>query len=114
MLNKKKVILISLISVFAICAGVFSVKNKDKGSKSSIMTAGIEYIEIPSTGKKLYIKKVKPIKPALWKGSYDGILHYKDGSSVEINVSSYGDFFGTKGEDRSLDSDGIYKYELSE
>ncbi|KNY27174.1 hypothetical protein [Pseudobacteroides cellulosolvens] len=79
------------------------------------MTSEVDYIEIPSKGEKHYIKKIEIIEPAVWKGSYDGVLHYKDGRTKEIDISYYGDFYGIKGEDRGLFSDGVlYKYELNE
>lgn len=75
------------------------------------ITASVDYIENLTTGEKIYIRNIKTIKPTLWKGSYDGVLHYKDGRKVEIDISYYGNFFGIKGEERRMFSDGVlYEY----
>ena len=114
-MNKKKVFIAVILAVLIICASPFALKYINRTIKSINMTSEVEYIEVPSSGQKLYIKKIKVIDPTIWKGSYDGVLHYKNGRTVEINISNYGDFFGIKGEDRSLFSDGVlYKYELNE
>lgn len=114
-MNKKKVFIVVVLAVFIICASPFALKYAKRTIKSINMTSEVEYIEVPSSGQKLYIKKINIIEPAIWKGSYDGILHYKDGRTVEIDISNYGDFFGIKGEERGLFSEGVlYEYELIE
>lgn len=114
-MKKKKVFIIVVLVLLIICTSPFVLKYINRTAKSMNFTSEIEYIEIPSTGKRLYIKKIEIIEPTIWKGSYDGVLHYKDGRTIEIDMSYYGDFFGIKGEDKSLFSDGIlYKYELHE
>ncbi len=114
-MNKKKVFIIIIVAVLIICASPFALKYISRTIKSVNMTSEVEYIEVSSSGQKLYIKKIKITEPVIWKGSYDGVLHYKDGRTIEIDISSYGDFFGIKGEERGLFSDGVlYKYELNE
>ncbi len=87
----------------------------NRALKSMRLTSEIDFIEITSTGEKLYIKKIIIIDSTIWKGSFDGVLHYKDGRTDEVEMSNYGDFFGFKEEDRSMFSKGVlYKYELHE
>ncbi|TYQ15006.1 UNVERIFIED_CONTAM: hypothetical protein Cloal_1407 [Acetivibrio alkalicellulosi] len=113
-MNKKKVFIIVIV-VILIFISPMVFKYISRTIKSRNMTSKVEYIEIPSKGQKFYIKKIMIIEPAVWKGSYDGVLHYKDGRTIEIDVSYYGNFFGIKGEERGLFSKGVlYKYELYE
>lgn len=57
----------------------------------------MDYIEINDTHLLIQLKSVKEIGPAFWKGFYDGILFYKNGECVEVQISVYGNFFGIKG-----------------
>lgn len=91
----------------------FSVVIVSKKINDRNITSKIDYIEVLSTGEKIYIESIETIEPTIWKGSYDGILYYKDGSKVGIDISHYGDFFGIKGEERGLFSKGVlYKYNI--
>ncbi len=95
-----------------ISLGPFLISKAARISNDMKISSAVDYIEISSTGKKIYIKSIKTIEPTAWKGSYAGILHYKNGSTAEIDISYYGDFYGIKGEERGLFSKGVlYKYE---
>lgn len=109
-MNKRKIVII-IIAVSLIFTSPFSFIKISKIVNDIIITSKVDYIEILSTGEKLNIKKIETIKPTIWKGSNDGVLHYKDGSVVGIDISYYGDFYGIKGEDKRLFSKGVlYHY----
>ena len=108
----QKLIIAILIGVL-IFISPFFVSKLDEVTKNVEMTRSVEYIEVVSTGVNIYLKNIRVIEPTIWKGSYDGILHYKNGDKVEIDISYYGNFFGIKGEERRLFSeDVLYEYEV--
>jgi len=71
---------------------------------------GMNYIEVLKNGTIIKINEVSYSKEFfLWKGSYDGILHYKDGSSTEVKISYYGNLFRI-----DSDKEGVYRYNQDE
>ena len=71
----------------------------------------MDYI-LTNQGEEIKLLRVVTIEPTIWKGSSQGTLFYKDGTSVEVKISSYGNFFGIEGENHALFSDGVlYHYE---
>lgn len=111
-MDRRKLLNILFI-IILIFVGLFSVVSISKKIKDKNLSSKVNYIENLSTGEKIYIESIETIEPTIWKGAYDGILYYKDGSNVEIDISCYGDFFRIKGEERGLFSKGVlYKYSV--
>ena len=73
-MKKRKLIIIFSV-VLLIFLSPFLVSKVARISNDMKMTSVVDYIEISSTGKKIYIKSIKTIESTIWKGSYDGILH---------------------------------------
>ena len=96
------IILVMSTAFFAVCSD--SPKQQD-------IIADMEYIQFSESGEIIELAYVTAIEPTIWKGSYEGVLFYENGESVDIKISDYGDFFAVKDNERGLFSDGIlYSY----
>ena len=110
---KLKRVLLILVVICLVIASPFIMNRVVRAYKGLIMNKNADYIQVVSSGKKLYIKSVKASGPTLWKGNYDGVLYCKNGDAKAIDISFYGNFFGIKGEENGLLSNGVvYHYEL--
>jgi len=107
---KKRIGIAIIISILVILGFIFSGKIVRLIEARDIIFQS-DYIEVPSDKSKIYIKSIKTIEPSLWKGSYDGILHLKNGREIKIDISFYGNFFGIKGGDKSIFSnENLFEY----
>ena len=101
------------LTVFMAAAGTAFFINCANPSQLSSTIESMEYIQVSTTGEIIRLEAVREIEPTIWKGSCDGVLFYKNGDSVDIQISNYGKFFAIKDSEFGLFSDGVlYEYTI--